>query len=91
MMTACHPNFIFPETPVNSQVEFPCSRLDGSFFPGGMVTSKCSGNSTWGPLDMSECTFRSDASVTAVAVVEVMSLMEDSQLDMEVRMDSLLW
>ena len=45
------------------------------------MTAKCSANRTWGPLDMSQCTFRSDASVTAVAVVEVVT---DSPMDVKV-------
>ena len=84
--TACHPNLIFPKTPVNSQAKLPCSQLDGSFLAGGMVTAKCSVNSTWEPLDMSQCTFSSNVQVAAVAVVELMSLVEDSLLNMEVRM-----
>ena len=56
-----------------------------------MITAKCSVNNTWGPLDMSQCTFRSDVPVAAVAVVEVLSLEEDSIMEMNVREESLLW
>ena len=45
------------------------------------MTAKCSVNRIWGPLDMSQCTFRNDASVTAVAVVEVVT---DSPMDVKV-------
>ena len=55
------------------------------------MTAKCSVNSTWGPLDMSQCTFRSEVSVAGVAVVEVLSLEEDAILEMDVREESLLW
>ena len=54
------------------------------------MTAKCSVNNTWGPLDMSQCTFRSDVQVAGVAVVEVLSLEEDAVLDMDVREESLL-
>ena len=37
------------------------------------MTAKCSVNSTWGPLDMSQCTFRSDVQVAGVAVVEIVT------------------
>ena len=83
--SACPQSFIFLETPVNSQADLPCSQLDGSFLPGGMVTARCTANNTWGPLDMSQCTFTNGISVAAVAVVEVQSLVEDSILEMDVR------
>ena len=59
----------------------PCSELDNSFLSSGLMTAKCSVNRTWGPLDMSQCTFQSDASLTAVAVVEVMT---DSPMNVKV-------
>ena len=77
------------ETAINSQAKVPCSQLDGSFLPNGIVTSMCTNGSTWGPLDMSQCTFRNDASVAAVAVIEVMPLVEDSFWNMEVRMNNI--
>ena len=49
------------------------------------MTARCTANSTWGPLDMSQCTFTNGISVAAVAVVEVQSLVEDSILEMNVR------
>ena len=49
------------------------------------MTARCTANNTWGPLDMSQCTFTNDISVAAVAVVEVHSLVEDSTLEMDVR------
>ena len=49
------------------------------------MTARCTANSTWGPLDMSQCTFTNDISVAAVAVVEVQSLVEDSISEMDVR------
>ena len=58
---------------MNSQAEFPCSSLDDSFLPGGVITAQCSANSTWDALDMSQCTFRSDVQVATVAVVEVLT------------------
>ena len=66
------------------QADFPCSQLDGSFLPGGIMTARCTANNTWGPLDMSQCTFTNGISVAAVAVVEVQSLVEDSILEMDV-------
>ena len=72
-LAACPAAFIFPNSPSKSQEMLPCSQLDGSFLPGGMVTAKCSVNSTWGPLDMSQCTFRSDVPVAGVAVVEIVT------------------
>ncbi len=57
---------------MNSQAEFPCSFLDDSFLPGGMITAQCSANSTWNALDMSQCTFRNDVQVATVAVVEIL-------------------
>ena len=71
--TACPSAFLFPETPVNSQAKVACTILDDSFLPGGMITANCSANNTWNALDMSQCTFRNDAPVTAVAVVVVNS------------------
>ena len=56
---------------MNSQAEFPCSLLDDSFLPGGVITAQCSANSTWDALDMSQCTFSKDVQVAYVAVVEV--------------------
>ena len=58
---------------MNSQAEFPCSLLDDSFLPGGVITAQCSANSTWDALDMSQCTFRSDVQVATIAVVEVLT------------------
>ena len=55
------------------------------------MTAKCSADGTWGPLDMSQCTFRSDVQVAGVAVVEVLSLEEDAILEMDVREELLLW
>ena len=49
------------------------------------MTARCTANSTWGPLDMSQCTFTNGISVAALAVVEVQSLVEDSTLEMDVR------
>ena len=49
------------------------------------MTARCTANSTWGPLDMSQCTFTNGISVAAVAVVEVQPLVEDSILEMDVR------
>ena len=40
------------------------------------MTARCTANNTWGPLDMSQCTFTNDISVAAVAVVEVQSILE---------------
>ena len=48
------------------------------------MTARCTGNNTWGPLDMSQCTFTNGISVVAVAVVEVQSLVEDPILEMDV-------
>ena len=48
------------------------------------MTARCTANNTWGPLDMSQCTFTNDISVVAVAVVEVQSLVEDPILEMDV-------
>ena len=48
------------------------------------MTARCTANNTWGPLDMSQCTFTNGISVVAVAVVEVQSLVEDSILEMDV-------
>ena len=70
---ACPAAFLFPETPVNSQAEFPCSVLDDSFLPGGVITVNCSANNTWDALDMSQCTFRNDVQVATIAVVEVLT------------------
>ena len=78
--SACPAAFLFPETPVNSQAEFPCSLLDGSFLPGGVITAHCSANNTWDALDMSQCTFRNDVPVATLAVVEVVT---DSDLQKE--------
>ena len=58
---------------MNSQVEYPCSLLDDSFLPGGVITAQCSANSTWDALDMSQCTFKNDVQVATVAVVEVLA------------------
>ena len=58
---------------MNSLAEFPCSLLDDSFLPGGVITAQCSANSTWEALDMSQCTFRNDVQVATVAVVEVLT------------------
>ena len=58
---------------MNSQAEYPCSFLDDSFLPGGVITAQCSANSTWDALDMSQCTFRNDVQVATVAVVEVLT------------------
>ena len=71
--SACPAAFLFPETPVNSQAEFPCSVLDDSFLPGGVITVNCSANNTWENMDMSQCTFRNDVQVATIAVVEVLT------------------
>ena len=60
----------------------PCTLLDDSFLPGGMIAANCSVNNTWGALDMSRCTFRNDAPVTAVAVVVINT---DSAMQKETR------
>lgn len=78
--SACPPAFLFPETPINSTAAFPCSFLDGSFLNGGMITANCTVDSTWDTLDMSQCTFRTDAPVDTVAVVEVVT---DSAMQQE--------
>ena len=49
------------------------------------MTARCTANNTWGPLDMSQCTFTNGISVAAVAVVEVQYSVEDSILEMDVR------
>lgn len=72
-MSACPAAYFFALTPTNSQAEFPCSQLDGSYLSSGMITANCSSGNTWGPLDMSQCTFRNDVPVAAVAVIEVVS------------------
>ena len=64
----------------------PCSQLDSGFLPGGMVTANCPATTLWDPLDMSQCTFRSDETVAAVAVMEVVSMFESSAVDEEVRL-----
>ena len=58
-------------TPANSQARMPCAELDDSFLPGGNIIAWCDIEGIWGPLDMSQCTFRVDANVAAVAVVEI--------------------
>ena len=70
-LSACPTAFLFPETAVNSQAEFPCSFLDDSFLSGGVITAQCSANNTWDALDMSQCTFRNDVHVSIIAIVEV--------------------
>ena len=82
--SACPSAFLFPETPINSQAEVPCSLLDGSFFPGGVITARCSMHSTWDTLDMSQCTFRNDALPSAVAVVEVITDADSQKETLEV-------
>ena len=76
-LTVCSQSFFFPlrrtKTPASSQATMPCSQLDDSFLPDEMITAKCSVDGTWGPLDMSQCTFRSDVQVAGVAVVEINS------------------
>ena len=71
---------------MNSQAEFPCSLLDNSFLPGGVITAQCSANSTWEALDMSQCTFRNDVQVATVAVVEVLpsSAMQEETIEVYV-------
>ena len=68
---------------MNSLAEYPCSLLDDSFLPGGLITAQCSANSTWDALDMSQCTFRSDVQVATVAVVEVLpsSAMQEETIE----------
>ena len=84
-LSACPEAFFFPRTPINTQHELACSQLDDSFLPGGMIRARCFANGTWGPLDMSQCTFRSDASVAAVAVVEfIMVNTSKNELDAQV-------
>ena len=51
-----------------------------------MVTANCPATTLWDPLDMSQCTFRSDETVAAVAVMEVVSMFESSAVDEEVRL-----
>ena len=72
-LSACPAAYFFEYASTNSQAQFPCSQLDGSFPPYGKVTANCSTANSWGPLDMSQCTFRNDVPVAAVAVVEVAS------------------
>ena len=82
---ACPEAFIFSDLPSRLQAELPCSQLDSSFLPGGMVTARCSGNSTWGPMDMSQCTYRSDIPVAAVVVVEITTDSDIETKEIEVR------
>ena len=49
-----------------------------------MITARCSVNSTWDNLDMSQCTFRNDAPVSAVAVMEVIADSTSQQETLEV-------
>ena len=69
--------FFFPlretATLAESEARMPCSELDDSFLPGGNIIARCDIDGIWGPLDMSQCTFRADAEVAAVAVVEIMT------------------
>ena len=37
------------------------------------MTAVCSVNSTWGPLDMSQCTFRNGTPVASVVVIEIIT------------------
>ena len=90
LLSACPETFIFSTSLSQTQAELPCSQLDGSFLPGGMVTARCTANNTWGPLDMSQCTFTNGISVAAVAVVEVQSLVEDAIFEKDVRDKSLI-
>ena len=83
---ACPEAFIFSDLPSRPQAELPCSQLDGTFLPGGMVTARCTDNSTWGPLDMSQCTYRSDIQVPAVAVVEIRTDSDIETKEIEVRL-----
>ena len=73
-LTVCPQSFFFPlgvpKTPASTQARMSCSELDDSFLPDGSITASCSNDGKWGPLDMSQCTFRKDAPVVAVAVVE---------------------
>ena len=72
-LTVCPQSFFFPrgvpKTPASTQARMSCSDLDDSFLPDGSITASCSNDGIWGPLDMSQCTFRKNAPM-AVAVVE---------------------
>ena len=73
-LTVCPQSFFFPrgvpKTLARTQARMSCSELDDSFLPDGSITALCSNDGMWDPLDMSQCTFRKDAPVVAVAVVE---------------------
>ena len=50
------------------------------------MTARCTANNTWGPLDMSQCTYRGDIQPeVAVAVVEFRTDSSIENYDIEVR------
>ena len=81
--------FFFPlretATLAESEARMPCSELDDSFLRDGNIIAWCDIDGIWGPLDMSQCTFRADAEVAAVAVVEIRT---DSSMRSMVRKSS---
>ena len=54
------------------------------------MTTNCLNDNMWGDMDLSQCTFRNDAPVAAVAVVELLSMdPENSFVNVDVRMEPL--